>query len=126
MKLYYNSNLKMRSRKLRSGGTLAEVLLWNKLKARRFLGLQFYRQKPIGKYIADFYCKELDLVIEVDGSSHRDRYEYDATRQAALEALGLAVLRFEDEQVRKGMDSVLKTLEVWVEEKRGAVHDARE
>jgi very-short-patch-repair endonuclease len=125
MKLYYNPNLKMRSRKLRGGGTLAEALLWNKLKARWFLCLQFHRQKPIGNYIADFYCKELDLVIEVDGSTHRDRYDYDATRQAALEVLGLSVLRFEDEQVRKGMEGVLKTLEVWVEEKRGMGHDAR-
>ena len=119
MKLNYNPNLKPRSRKLRSSGTLAEALLWNKLKARQFMGLQFYRQKPIGNYIADFYCKQLNLVIEVDGSTHRDRFTYDARRQAALEVLGLTVLRFEDEQVKKGMDSVLKTLEMWVNEKCG-------
>ena len=56
MKIYYNPKLKALSRELRKRGTLAEVLLWNELKARKIKGYQFMRQKPIGDYIVDFFC----------------------------------------------------------------------
>ena len=68
--IYYNKNLKAFSRKLRNNSTLSEVLLWSELKGRKILGYRFTRQKPLGKYIADFYCFELKLVIEIDGESH--------------------------------------------------------
>jgi very-short-patch-repair endonuclease len=73
---------------------MAEVLLWNQLKHRRMLGYSFLRQRPIYNYIADFHCPRLKLVIEIDGDSHRNKFESDQNRQRDLESLGLQVLRF--------------------------------
>ncbi len=81
MKIYYNQKLKFLSRELRKKSTLSEVLLWNKLKARKIKGYQFMRQKPINNYIVDFYCSKLKLVIEIDGISHNDKSEKDRKRQ---------------------------------------------
>ena len=80
MKIYYNPKLKARARELRNNSTLAEVLLWNQLKARKMKSYQFMRQKPIGNYIVDFLCSKLKLVIEIDGESHVDKVEYDNKR----------------------------------------------
>jgi len=63
----YNKSLKEFSRELRNHSTLSEVLLWNKLRASQFRGYGFNRQKPLNQYIVDFYCKKLNLVIEIDG-----------------------------------------------------------
>jgi very-short-patch-repair endonuclease len=65
--LPYNKNLKAFSRKLRNNSTLGEILLWKQLRAGSMDGYTFNRQKPLGNYIVDFYCKPLNLVIEVDG-----------------------------------------------------------
>jgi very-short-patch-repair endonuclease len=78
-------------------------------------GFQFNRQKPLGKFIADFYCKPLCLVIEVDGSSHEGREEYDRDRDIELQKLGLTVLRFADRDVRKNIRGVLMGIEGWIE-----------
>ncbi|MBT6837968.1 MAG: endonuclease domain-containing protein [Bacteroidetes bacterium] len=117
--LPYNKNLKQFSRYLRNNSTFAEVLLWNELKAKKVLGYSFNRQKPLGNYIVDFYCKKLGLVIEVDGSSHYtvEAAIKDEKRQAILEELGLSFLRFDDEEVRKDMNNVLRTIESWILEK---------
>jgi very-short-patch-repair endonuclease len=69
MKLIYNKQLKPLAKNLRKAGNLAEVLLWKELKGKQ-LGYQFLRQRPIDKYIVDFYCPALNLVIEIDGVSH--------------------------------------------------------
>ncbi len=69
MFLDYNKKLKCRSRGLRTKGTLGEILLWNEIKNSK-LGYAFFRQKPLSHYIVDFYCKSLNIAIEVDGSSH--------------------------------------------------------
>ena len=79
------------------------------------MGFQFSRQKPIGNYIADFYCSKLKLVIEIDGESHFGNEKKDKTRQAFLESLGLTVLRFDDDQVKKDMDGVLTVIDKWIE-----------
>ena len=68
----YSKSLKEFSRELRSHSTLSEVLLWKQLRASRFRGYSFNRQKPLSKFIVDFYCKKLNLVIEIDGDSHFD------------------------------------------------------
>lgn len=72
----------------------------------------FNRQKPLGRYIVDFYCKPLNLVIEVDGGYHFEEKQKvkDKERQILLEGMGLHFLRFHDEQVRKDMDIVLKQI----------------
>ena len=114
MKIYYNPKLKALSRELRKNSTLAEVLLWNQLKARKMKGYQFMRQKPIGDYIVDFYCSKLKLVIEIDGESHSGRSREDKIRQRKLESLGLSFLRFYDSDVKGNLDGVLRTIEHWI------------
>ena len=110
MKLYYQKNLKPYSQKLRQGGILSEVILWNCLNKNQ-LGRRFLRQRPIGKYIVDFYCHELNLVIEIDGAtSHNDRIGLDEKRQKELEALGAKVIRFTDSDVRYNLNSVLEII----------------
>ncbi len=93
--------------------TLAEVLLWKKLN-RRQLGVQFGRQKPAGKWIIDFYCKELQLAIEVDGSSHNFRKADDDERQRQLESLGIRFLRFWDCEVKNDIGAVIERIKAWI------------
>ena len=115
MKIYYNQKLKTLSRELRKKGTLAEVLLWNTLKARKIKGYQFMRQKPVGDYIVDFFCNKLKLVIEIDGISHSGKSERDQIRQQKLESLGLSVLRFYEWDVKSKLRAVVKAIENWIE-----------
>ena len=114
--LPYNPNLKEKSRILRKAGNLSEVLLWMKLRADSFLGYSFYRQKPILNYIVDFYCKELNLVIEIDGASHNnnEQAEYDKERDRQMKVLGLSVLRIRDEEVKNDMPNVLRKIEDFI------------
>ena len=94
--LPYNGNLKQYSRQLRGNMTDAERHLWAKIRMKQLKGYQFYRQKPIGDYIVDFFCPRAKLVIEVDGSQHfsDEMTEYDRIRNEYLSSLGLRVLRF--------------------------------
>lgn len=110
MSLPYNPALKARARALRRAGNLAEVLLWQHLKSKQFLGLDFDRQKVIGNYIVDFYCAEKQVVLEIDGSSHDDKEEYDAQRDAFLAGLGLTVIHLQDRDVRHALAEVLHVL----------------
>jgi very-short-patch-repair endonuclease len=88
---------------------LSEVLLWNELKDRR-TGFEFLRQKPIDNYIIDFYCKELKLAIEIDGSSHDQKQEEDLFRQGQLESFGITFLRFTNDQVKKDIKNVIRRI----------------
>ncbi len=115
MKIYYKNNLKNKSRELRNNSTLSEILLWNELKGRKMLGYQFMRQKPINKYVVDFYCSKLKLVIEIDGTSHYGKEEEDNIRQKELEKSGLSFLRFDDLEVKFKMDEVLNKIKNWME-----------
>jgi very-short-patch-repair endonuclease len=110
----YNPELKFLAKQLRSRMTLSEVLLWNELKNKSMLGFDFDRQRPIGNYIVDFYCKELCLAIEVDGDTHIFRYEEDEKRQHELEKMGVRFLRFEDIEVKKRMNNVLRVIADWI------------
>ncbi len=110
----YNPNLKELARELRRNMTLSEVLLWNELKKKNMLGYDFDRQRPIGNYIVDFYCKELSLTIEIDGDTHIYKYEYDDKRQRELENLGVHFLRLEDIEIKKNMWNVLRVIEDWI------------
>lgn len=78
----------------------------------------FNRQKPLGRYIVDFYCKPLKLVIEIDGSYHFEEEQKikDMLRQQILEKMGLSFLRFSEQQIRKDMDIVLKAIEQYISE----------
>ncbi len=112
----YNKNLKDFSRKLRNNSTLSEVLLWKHLRAGQMKAYKFNRQKPLLNYIVDFYCKPLNLVIEIDGESHNHKYNEDKERQTNLEEQGLHFLRFDDKEVKQDMPNVLRTIEIWIEE----------
>ncbi|MGI8599467.1 MAG: endonuclease domain-containing protein [Chitinophagaceae bacterium] len=114
--LPYNKNLKEFSRRLRNKSTPGEILLWKKLRAGSMMNYTFNRQKPINRYIVDFYCKPLNLVIEVDGAYHYEREQRikDEERQKTLEEMGLKLLRFSEQEVRKDMDVVLKTIENYI------------
>ena len=116
MKIYYNQYLKNKSRELRNNSTLAEILLWNELKGRKMLGYQFMRQKPIQKYIVDFYSSKLKLVIEIDGSSHYNKEEKDKKRQEEIEESGLSFLRFDDLAIKFKMEEVISEIKKWIEE----------
>ena len=115
--LHYDPKLKKRSRELRNNSTLAEVLLWNQLKGRKMLGCSFLRQRPIYKYIVDFYCPKLGLVIEIDSESHREKFASDQTRQKDLGELGLSVVRFYDRDVKRDMANVLRCIQNWIEQR---------
>jgi len=112
----YNPGLKERARQLRSQSTLAEVLLWNRLKHKQLGGYQFLRQKPLDEYIVDFFCYPLMLAIEIDGFSHDHKQEYDQHRQLRLESLGIRFLRFTDHEVKTNMDGVLQAIVAWIEQ----------
>lgn len=110
----YSPKLKSLARALRNNMTLSEVLLWNELKNKRMCGYDFDRQRPISDYIVDFYCKDLMLAIEIDGDSHDHKYEEDRHRQTKLESLGVTILRFEDMDVKKDLENILKEIEGWI------------
>ncbi len=80
----------------------------------QFHGLDFDRQKIIGNYVVDFYCKALGLVVEIDGSSHNEREEEDAMREAWLRNQGCKIIRFTTVLVLQQMDQVMEDLEEFV------------
>ena len=110
--LRYDPALKERARYLRTQMTGSEQELWSMLRLKQVLGVQFYRQKPIGDYIVDFYAPRVRLVVEVDGSQHLtpNHVQRDAQRDAYLAGLGLKVLRFSNSQVLKELDAVVEVI----------------
>jgi len=114
----YNPILKELAKKLRQNMTFTEVKLWNELKNGKMLGYDFDRQRPIGNFIGDFYCKDLLLALEIDGVTHRDEKAIlkDRTRQIELETLGVNFLRFDALLIVNKVESVLKGIENWIVE----------
>ena len=108
----YNKSLKLPSRDLRSNMTDAEQLLWQRLRRKQILGLQFYRQKPILNFIVDFYCSAANLVIECDGGQHYtdEGLDADQIRDQALSELGLLVLRFSNRKILTETDAVVEQI----------------
>lgn len=113
MVIPYNKKLKPRSRELRNNMTDAERLLWSKIRRKQLLHLQFYRQKPLGNYIVDFYCPAAKLIIEVDGSQHfqAEQLEYDRMRDDFLTGLGFKILRFSNLEVLRNIEGVIEVIE---------------
>ena len=100
------------AKELRSRTTEAEQMLWGLLRNRKLKGKKFRRQHPIANYVADFYCHESKLVIELDGNLHKgaEVKKYDKQRTAELNDLGLTVLRFWNEEVIKHPEEVLQKI----------------
>ena len=82
------------------------------------MGFQFHRQVPMLDYIVDFYCHELRLAIEIDGDSHDYSFDYDVKRQSELERYWVKFLRFDDIEIKKNIQNVLRTLEHWITENK--------
>lgn len=121
----YNPKLKEKAKELRKNMTLSEIALWNELKRKQVKGYDFDRQRPIGNFIVDFYCKDLMLAIEIDGESHIGKEEYDTLRDGRLKELSVHVLRFDDLEVRQNLDKVIKVIEHWIEKHKNRVTYAR-
>ena len=109
--LPYNPKLRDRAKELRKAGNLSEVLLWQQLHKGKFKGYDFDRQKIIGNYIVDFFCTDCLVVIEIDGSSHNEKAEYDRKRTTFLESLGLSVIRILAQDVLNHLNEVMIMLE---------------
>jgi very-short-patch-repair endonuclease len=111
----YNTALVPRARAMRKKMTLSERRMWHECIIK--LGKNFRKQRPIGRFIVDFYCAELSLVIEVDGESHNspEAAAYDKERTIYLQAMGLTVLRFTNCEVMQDLEGVHQTLMDWIE-----------
>jgi len=115
--LGYNKKLKGLARRLRKNSTPAEVRLWSELlRSGRMMEYTFLRQRPILNYIADIMCKELKLIIEIDGASHEIEkiWQKDQRRQKKLQEFGFTIIRFTDEEIFKDLDNVQRAIEYWI------------
>jgi len=99
-----------KARKLREKSTDAERLLWKHLRAKRFDGLKFRRQEPIGNYIVDFVSFDEQVIVEVDGSQHLGQRDEDKQRTRWLSEQGFKVLRFWNNEVLNNVQGVLETI----------------
>jgi very-short-patch-repair endonuclease len=99
-----------RARHLRRDATVPERLLWSRLRDGQLAGLKFRRQHTIGPFIADFYCHEFQLVIELDGDSHIGRARYDNSRTAYFHDAGIRLLRIANDDVIADIDEVLEAI----------------
>ena len=118
---HYNKNLKDFANKLRKDMTKAEACLWKyALRAGKLSHWKFRRQRPVLNYIADFMCKDLMLVIEVDGYTHllEETIKKDKKKEGDLEEVGFKVLRFQDKEVLEDIENVIRVVEYWAEERR--------
>ena len=120
----YNSRLKELARSLRKNMTFSEVKLWNELKNGKMMDYDFDRQRPIGNYIVDFFCKDLQLAIEVDGITHLEEKIMlkDEIRQKEIEEMGIHFLRFDALLVVNKVEAAVREIRNWVleyEEKNG-------
>lgn len=105
-------------RELRKNSTRAEKIFWKAVRNRKFMDKKFNRQYPIfydirgneSFYIADFYCHELKLVIEIDGGYHKKQKEYDVLRTEDINDLGLTVIRFTNNEIETDLTKVLNTI----------------
>lgn len=106
-----------RARVLRANATSAEERLWEEVRGRRFGGLKFVRQAPVGPYFADFICRDRKIVIEIDGATHGTDAEMkrDRDRSEYLTALGYYVFRTHNDDVFENLDGVLESLWEFVE-----------
>lgn len=121
--LKYDVSLKPQARSLRNNMTDAEQLLWSRLRRKQVLDVQFYRQKPIGSFIVDFYAPKVSLVIELDGGQHfePDQQDYDRRRTAFMEYHGLTVLCFNNLDVLRNIDGVMEMILSFIEKKTTSI-----
>jgi very-short-patch-repair endonuclease len=114
--VWYHPDLKEQARELRNNCTETEYLLWQRLKGKQMKGYDFHRQRPILYYIIDFYCTNLKLAIEIDGSVHNEEEIQlrDNKRQEQLKDYGIKFLRFKNDEVLFHIESVVARIEEWI------------
>ena len=112
--LRYRDSLTWAAKVNRKNETESEKILWNKLLRKKHLGFKFTRQKPIGRFIADFYCSELCLIVEVDGGSHSNKKDRDNLRDKYLSCCGIKTIRVSDLDVMNNFDKVEKEIIGWI------------
>jgi len=105
-----NKDLILFSKQNRRAGILGEVLFWQQVHKGKFYGINFNRQKIIGNYIVDFYVPSLSLIIEIDGSSHDGKEEYDLERDNYLKSFGLNIFKIPDIEVTKNLSWIMNGL----------------
>ena len=100
------------AKSLREKMTQAEIILWEEIKGNKLEGYKFRRQHPIHKFVADFYCHKLKLIIEVDGEYHenKDQVEADIQRSELLKYHGVEVIRFSNEEILSNIEEVVKRI----------------
>jgi hypothetical protein len=98
------------ARHLRQNLTPAEVILWEALRGRQLRGLKFRCQHPIGRFVVDFYCPSLKLIIEIDGGIHAQQQDYDQARTDQFQDFGYSVLRFTNDEVINDLPKVLNQI----------------
>lgn len=116
---HYNTNLKHLARQNRKDMTKAEACLWKYLlSGKQMIGFSFRRQRPVLNFIADFMCKDLMLIIEVDGLTHQweEIAENDLLRTQKLEEIGFTILRFNDDEVLNDLKNVNQTIFFYIED----------
>lgn len=107
---FWQEALKPLSRQMRKAPTPAEKALWQRLRRHGVSGYKFRRQHPVGKFIVDFYCADVQLAIEIDGSIHDYTQEEDALRQHFIEGQGIRVIRFSNGEVLQHIDAVIERI----------------
>lgn len=108
----YNKNLREFARELRTKSvSKAEKYIWKVVLSRKQTGERFLRQRPIFNFIVDFFSPELGLIIEIDGSSHNNKAEYDFYRQQKLESFGYVFLRFNEGDVIQNIEVVKERID---------------
>ena len=115
--IFNKKSEKEKRRKLRNNPTYTEKVLWLSLRKKQIHGVRFLRQYSVNYFVIDFYAPKIKLAIEVDGSSHIGKEEYDARRQKYIEAFNIEMVRFTDEQVMGNTNNVVKSIEVVVEKR---------
>ncbi len=119
-----NINLKSRARELRKQGVLSEVIFWSKFKDKsKIYGYDIDRQIVIGNYIVDFFIPELGLVIEINGSSHDNKQEYDTIRENFLGCHDLLELNYSDREIKKNINGVEKDFKMQIIEREEYLRD---
>jgi very-short-patch-repair endonuclease len=99
------------ARRLRGNMTDYEKLLWEKLKGKQICGIRFRRQHPIDIFIADFYCHDVRLVVEIDGEIHNQQEEYDIGRTSEMERYNIKVIRFKNFEIETDIKKVVLEIE---------------
>jgi very-short-patch-repair endonuclease len=111
--MYFRASpgIMVKARELRNNMTNSERLLWERLKGKQIYGLRFRRQHTINIFIADFYCHDVKLVVELDGGIHSLQEEYDSGRSAEMEKFGITVIRFTNVEVKENIKMVVTRIE---------------